>query len=174
MDLAGAEQWKSSLTTMFTGYDLRNAFNMDETGFFFRALPDSTLNHVAQSYLDEYFKQKGRKALLFLDNAPVHTVDGTTNLTNVELCYSPPSPTSPQFFSLLMLALSRKFEGIITKIRGSFASRFNERLFNSCIRSCQKTDSSGRNQVYEEILGLSYGRDNPEMFCRMRFCCSRN
>ncbi|KAH6592088.1 hypothetical protein BASA61_004724, partial [Batrachochytrium salamandrivorans] len=35
VDLAGAEQWKSSLTTMFTGYDLRNVFNMDETGFFF-------------------------------------------------------------------------------------------------------------------------------------------
>ncbi|KAH6599244.1 hypothetical protein BASA50_003130 [Batrachochytrium salamandrivorans] len=35
MDLTGAEQWKSSLTTMFTGYDLRNVFNMDETGFFF-------------------------------------------------------------------------------------------------------------------------------------------
>ncbi|KAH6571668.1 hypothetical protein BASA62_003754 [Batrachochytrium salamandrivorans] len=30
-DLAGAEQWKSSLTTIFTGYDLRNVFNMDET-----------------------------------------------------------------------------------------------------------------------------------------------
>ncbi|KAH6583653.1 hypothetical protein BASA61_007879 [Batrachochytrium salamandrivorans] len=34
VDLAGAEQWKLSLTTMFTGYDLRNVFNMDETGFF--------------------------------------------------------------------------------------------------------------------------------------------
>ncbi|KAH6582635.1 hypothetical protein BASA60_001880 [Batrachochytrium salamandrivorans] len=34
VDLAGAEQWKSSLTTMFTGYNLRNVFNMDETGNF--------------------------------------------------------------------------------------------------------------------------------------------
>ncbi|KAH6565454.1 hypothetical protein BASA60_009889 [Batrachochytrium salamandrivorans] len=34
VDLAGAEQWKSSLTTMFTGYDLRIVFNMDETGVF--------------------------------------------------------------------------------------------------------------------------------------------
>ncbi|KAH6566437.1 hypothetical protein BASA62_006688 [Batrachochytrium salamandrivorans] len=92
VDLAGAEQWKSSLTTMFTGYDLRNVFNMDETGFF---------------YLDGYFKRKGHKVLLFLDNAPVHIVDEATDLTDVELCYSPPNLTPPQFFSLLMLALSK-------------------------------------------------------------------
>ncbi|KAH6595415.1 hypothetical protein BASA50_005827 [Batrachochytrium salamandrivorans] len=35
VDLVGAEQWKSSLTTMFTGYDLRIVFNMNETGVFF-------------------------------------------------------------------------------------------------------------------------------------------
>jgi hypothetical protein len=40
------EQWKSSLKTLLIGNDLKNVFNMDETGFFFRALPNSTLNHV--------------------------------------------------------------------------------------------------------------------------------
>ncbi len=30
------------------GYDLKNMFNMDETGFFFRVLPNSTLSHVKQ------------------------------------------------------------------------------------------------------------------------------
>ncbi|KAH6569988.1 hypothetical protein BASA62_004502 [Batrachochytrium salamandrivorans] len=34
VDLASTEQWKSSLTTMFTGYNLRNVFNMDEIGLF--------------------------------------------------------------------------------------------------------------------------------------------
>jgi len=29
-------------------YDLKNVFNMDETGLFFYALPDSTLSHVKQ------------------------------------------------------------------------------------------------------------------------------
>ncbi|KAH6579503.1 hypothetical protein BASA61_010255 [Batrachochytrium salamandrivorans] len=76
VDLVGAEQWKSSLTTMFTD-------------------------------LDEYFKRKVRKVLPFLDNAPVHIVNETTDLTNVEFCYFPPNLTSYQFFSLLMLALSK-------------------------------------------------------------------
>ena len=49
VDLEAAAQWKTSLTSLISGYDLKNVFNMDETGFFFRALPDSTLNHVAES-----------------------------------------------------------------------------------------------------------------------------
>ncbi len=137
------------------GYDLKNVFNMYEIGFFFRALPDSTLSHVKQlckggkqgkdritmvltcsalgeklppwiisksknprafreqdmsklkvkytksskawmmnpifnqylKELDEYFKRKRRKTVLFLDNAPVHIVDEATNFTNVELRY---------------------------------------------------------------------------------------
>jgi hypothetical protein len=44
--------------------------------------------------LDEYFKRKGRKIVLFLNNAPVHIVDEATNLTNVELCYFLPNLTS--------------------------------------------------------------------------------
>jgi hypothetical protein len=119
-------------------------FNVDEMGFFFRALPNSTLSHVKQSCkggkqgkdqiivvltcsalgeklppwtidksknprtfhgqdmsklkvkytnsakawmtnsifnqyvkeLDEYFKRKGHKIVLFVDNAQVHIVDG--------------------------------------------------------------------------------------------------
>ncbi|KAH6587281.1 hypothetical protein BASA61_006345 [Batrachochytrium salamandrivorans] len=66
-------------------------------------------NHVKEGKqdLDEYFKRKVRKVLPFLDNAPVHIVNETTDLTNVEFCYFPPNLTSYQFFSLLMLALSK-------------------------------------------------------------------
>jgi hypothetical protein len=46
VDLECTEQWKSSLKTFLIGYDLKNVFNMDETGFFFHALLDSTLSHV--------------------------------------------------------------------------------------------------------------------------------
>jgi hypothetical protein len=49
VDLERVEQWKSSLKTLLIGYDLKNVFNMDETGFFFRVLPDSILSHVKQS-----------------------------------------------------------------------------------------------------------------------------
>jgi hypothetical protein len=49
VDLERVEQWKSSLKTFLIAYDLKNVFNMDETGFFLRALPDSTLSHVKQS-----------------------------------------------------------------------------------------------------------------------------
>jgi len=49
VDLEHTEQSKSSLKTLLVGYDLKNVFNMDETSFFFRALPDSTLSHVKQS-----------------------------------------------------------------------------------------------------------------------------
>jgi hypothetical protein len=48
VNLECVEQWKSSLKTLLIGYDLKNVFNMDETGFFFCALPDSTLSHVKQ------------------------------------------------------------------------------------------------------------------------------
>jgi len=46
VDLECAKQWKLFLKTLLIGYDLKNMFNMDETGFFFRALPNSTLSHV--------------------------------------------------------------------------------------------------------------------------------
>jgi transposase len=183
VNLERVEQWKSSLKTLLIGYDLKNVFNMDETGFFFCVLPDSTLSHVKQSCkggkqgkdritvvltcsalgeklppwiigksknprafreqdmsklkvkytnsakawmmnpifnqylkeLDEYFKRKGRKIVLFLDNAPVHIVDEATNLTNVELRYFPPNLTSvlqPLDAGIIrsLKALSRKFE----------------------------------------------------------------
>ncbi len=48
VDLECVEQWKLSLKTFLIGYDLKNVFNMDETSFFFRALPYSTLSHVKQ------------------------------------------------------------------------------------------------------------------------------
>ncbi len=49
VDLECVKQWKSSLKTLMIIYDLKNVFNMDETSFFFCALPDSTLSHVKQS-----------------------------------------------------------------------------------------------------------------------------
>ncbi len=183
VNLERAKQWKSSLKTLLVGYDLKNVFNMDEMGFFFRVLPDSTLSHVKQSCkggkqgkdriivvltcsamgeklppwiigksknpkafreqdmsklkikytnsvkawmmnpifnqymkeLDEYFKRKGRKIVLFLDNAPVHIVDEATNLTNVKLHYFPPNLTldlQPLNAGIIrsLKALSRKFE----------------------------------------------------------------
>ncbi len=48
VDLEHAEQWKLSFKTLLIGYDLKNVFNMDEMGFFFHALPNSTLSHVKQ------------------------------------------------------------------------------------------------------------------------------
>ncbi len=165
------------------GYDLKNMFNMDETGFFFHVLLDSTLSHVKQSCkggkqgkdritvvltcstlgeklspwiigksknprtfhkqdmnklkvkytnnakawmmnpifnqylkkLDEYFKRKGRKIVLFLDNTLVHIVDEAINLTNVELRYFPPNLTSilqPLDVRIIrsLKVLSQKFE----------------------------------------------------------------
>jgi len=46
IDLERAEQWKLSLKPFMIGYDLKNVFNMDEMGFFFRTLLDLTLSHV--------------------------------------------------------------------------------------------------------------------------------
>jgi hypothetical protein len=183
VDLEHAKQWKSSFKTFMIGYDLKNMFNMDETGFFFHVLLDSTLSHVKQSCkggkqgkdritvvltcstlgeklspwiigksknprtfhkqdmnklkvkytnsakawmmnpifnqylkkLDEYFKRKGRKIVLFLDNALVHIVDEAINLTNVELRYFPPNLTSilqPLDVRIIrsLKVLSQKFE----------------------------------------------------------------
>jgi hypothetical protein len=65
--------------------------------------------------LDEYFKRKGRKIVLFLDNAPMHIVDEATNLTNVELRYFSPNLTSglqPLDIGIIrsLKVVSRKFE----------------------------------------------------------------
>jgi hypothetical protein len=65
--------------------------------------------------LDEYFKRKGRKIVLFLDNAPMHIVDEATNLTNVELRYFSPNLTSilqPLNVGIIrsLKAMSWKFE----------------------------------------------------------------
>ncbi len=65
--------------------------------------------------LDEYFKKKRCKIVLFLDNAPVHIVDEATNLTNVELHYFSPNLTlvlQPLDAGIIqsLKALSRKFK----------------------------------------------------------------
>jgi len=76
------------------------------------------MNPIFNQYLKklhEYFKRKGRKIVLFLDNAPMHIVDEAINLTNVELHYFLPNLTSvfkPLNVGIIrsLKALSRKFE----------------------------------------------------------------
>jgi hypothetical protein len=75
-------------------------------------------NPIINQYLkelDEYFKRKGCKIVLSLDNALVHIVDEASNLTNVELRYFQPNLTSilqPLDAGIIrsLKALSRKFE----------------------------------------------------------------
>ena len=43
MDISVIEEWKNNLQTLCDGYDSENIFCMDETGYFYRALPDKTL-----------------------------------------------------------------------------------------------------------------------------------
>ena len=40
------ENWKQRIPGICQGYDPKNIFNFDETGFFFRAFPDKTLASV--------------------------------------------------------------------------------------------------------------------------------
>ena len=41
-------EWKEGLASLCTGYAPAGIFNMDETGYFYRALSNSTLNKVSQ------------------------------------------------------------------------------------------------------------------------------
>jgi len=43
VDFALASQWKENLNALCSGYSPKDIFNMDETGYFYRALPDKTL-----------------------------------------------------------------------------------------------------------------------------------
>jgi hypothetical protein len=38
------QDWKDKLSDIIEGYSARDIYNMDETGLFFRALPDNTLS----------------------------------------------------------------------------------------------------------------------------------
>ena len=42
-----AAEWKDALSSLCMGYAPADIFNMDETGYFYRALPNSTLNQVS-------------------------------------------------------------------------------------------------------------------------------
>lgn len=42
-DTASAAQWKSTLRELCQGYEQKDIFNLDETGYFYRSLPDRTL-----------------------------------------------------------------------------------------------------------------------------------
>nr|XP_054762028.1 tigger transposable element-derived protein 4-like [Lytechinus pictus] len=44
VDTTVVEDWKTKLPELCDGYELRDIFNMDETGLFFKALVDSTLH----------------------------------------------------------------------------------------------------------------------------------
>jgi len=49
VDTGVAEGWINGLVSLCVGYDPKNIFNMDETGYFYRALPDKTLQVKAES-----------------------------------------------------------------------------------------------------------------------------
>ena len=49
IDTGVAEGWKNGLRSLCVRYDPKNIFNMDETGYFYRALPDKTLQVKAAS-----------------------------------------------------------------------------------------------------------------------------
>ena len=49
VDIDKAEEWKAFLASLCDGYTPANIFNMDETGYFYCALPNSTLNQVSKS-----------------------------------------------------------------------------------------------------------------------------
>ena len=44
IDMKTAEEWKESLSQICSGYDSADIFNMDKTGYFYRALPTKTLS----------------------------------------------------------------------------------------------------------------------------------
>ena len=48
VDNATVTDWTQKLNTITEGYEPRNIYNMDETGLFFRAIPDKTLNVKGQ------------------------------------------------------------------------------------------------------------------------------
>jgi len=156
------ENWKANLASIMEGYEPENIFNMDETGYFFRELPNRSLaqkkaackggkmakdritvaltcsavgekltpwvigksrkprclrgvnldnvvyrsspkawmvNPIFNEYLltlNQKMFNEGRKILLFVDNAPVHLIDGDTEaqLTNLKVIFFPPNLTS--------------------------------------------------------------------------------
>ena len=49
IDTSVSEEWKNGLGGLCVGYDPKNIFNMDETGYFYRSLPDKTLQVKAES-----------------------------------------------------------------------------------------------------------------------------
>jgi len=42
-------EWKSKISEIVTGYEPQNIFNADETGLFYRALPDKTFSYKGKS-----------------------------------------------------------------------------------------------------------------------------
>ena len=44
VDIDKAEEWKAFLASLCDGYTPANIFNMDGTGYFYHALPNSKLN----------------------------------------------------------------------------------------------------------------------------------
>jgi len=59
-----------------------------------KAWMTTTLFNSYLRELDDYFKKRNRKILLFLDNAPVHLIDPENKLTNIKLKFFPPNLTS--------------------------------------------------------------------------------
>ncbi|CAI6370038.1 unnamed protein product [Macrosiphum euphorbiae] len=48
-NLTIVNEWKSKISEIVTGYEPQNIFNADETGLFYRALPDKTFSYKGES-----------------------------------------------------------------------------------------------------------------------------
>ncbi|CAG8672808.1 20648_t:CDS:2, partial [Gigaspora rosea] len=98
------------LQELLSHYDLEDIYNADETGLFYRLLPNPTLSKKKKltgdktrvtvllcsnstgsnklrpllKFIDEGFRIQGRQVLLLVDNASFHTAPETSNSTEVQ------------------------------------------------------------------------------------------
>lgn len=101
------DDWKDKLAELTAGYDPEDIFNADETGLFYKCLPDKTLlfkgdecnggkkawmtsnafSNWLQS-LDKEMKKKNKKIIMFIDNCTAH--GEIPKLKNIKIKYLPP------------------------------------------------------------------------------------
>ncbi|XP_017466100.1 PREDICTED: tigger transposable element-derived protein 6-like [Rhagoletis zephyria] len=72
------EQFRTKLPTLLNGYKPEDIYNADESGLFFRALPDKTLALKSEKCVG--------------DNAASHPKE--LDLTNIKICFLPPNTTA--------------------------------------------------------------------------------
>lgn len=104
MNMDIVHDWENKLPTLCEGYAAYNIFNIDETGLFYtKTLKTSGqvlhepihdklhLRRLAKKTIEKQMRKKGRKILMFLDNALSHP---HLTLTNVKLQFMPSNTTS--------------------------------------------------------------------------------